>query len=264
MSTAAKYLSIFRANLRLNISSAMEYRFSFWSQVLFMILNNSFMLFFWWVFFDNFQLVRGWGFNDILLLYALSAGSFSIACIFAGNSILLGDIITKGELDFYLLLPLDPLFNALTSRIQVSAVGDLAFALALAPIALGLNPASLFFFLLLLLSGGMVLTAFFTFIGSLTFFWGHNRGFANLAHNAIITFATYPEPIFTGGVRLILYTLIPAAFVAHVPLGLLQQFTWDQALLLLAATLILTLLARWIFARGVKKYESGNLMVTRL
>ena len=264
MSTAVKYLSLLLMNLRLNISSAMEYRFSFWSQVLFMILNNIFLLFFWWVFFDNFPAVQGWGFNDILLLYALSAGSFGVASMFAGNSLHLGDTIANGELDFYLLLPVDPLFNAVTARMQVSAVGDLAFALVLAPIALGWNPISLLLFLLMLICGGLILTAFWTITGSLSFFWGHNQGIASLAANAIIMFSTYPEYIFTGAVRVMLFTLIPAAFVAHVPLSLLREFTWPKAAMMLGATLMIMLIARWSFALGVRKYESGNLMVTRL
>src|SRR5690554_7709035 len=79
MSTAAKYLSLLLRNVRLNLASAMEYRFSFWSQVLFMVLNNVFLLFFWWIFFANFQAVQGWGFKDILLLYALSAGACGLS-----------------------------------------------------------------------------------------------------------------------------------------------------------------------------------------
>jgi len=264
MFTVAKYFSLLVMNLRLNIASAMEYRFSFWSQVLFMILNNIFLLFFWWVFFNNFPAVQGWGFNDILLLYALSAGSFGVACMFAGNSLKLGEIIANGELDYYLLLPVDPMFNAVTSRMQVSAVGDLAFALVLGTIALGWNPISLLLFLLMLVCGGLVLTSFWTITGTLSFFWGHNQGFASLASNAILMFSTYPEYIFTGVVRLMLFTVIPAAFVAHVPLSLLREFTWPKAAMMLGATVIIILIARWSFALGVRKYESGNLMVTRL
>jgi|SRR5690554_3375242 len=264
MSTAAKYLSLLLRNVRLNLASAMEYRFSFWSQVLFMVLNNVFLLFFWWIFFANFQAVQGWGFKDILLLYALSAGAFGLSSMLAGNSLNLGEIIANGELDYYLLLPIDPLFNVTTSRMQVSAVGDLAFALALAPMALGWNPLALLLFVLMLFCGGLVLVSFWTIIGSLSFFWGHNRGFSALASNAIIMFSTYPEYIFTGVVRMLLFTIIPAAFVAHLPLSLLRDFTWNKVALILLATLTLTVLARWCFALGIRKYESGNLMVTRL
>lgn len=264
MFTAAKYFSLLLRNLRLNIASAMEYRFSFWSQVLFMILNNVFLLFFWWVFFANFQAVQGWVFKDILLLYALVSGSFGLACMLAGNSLKLGDTIANGELDYYLLLPVDPLFNAITSRMQVSAVGDLTFSLVLAPMALGWNPLALLLFLAMLVCGALVLVGFWTIIGTLSFFWGHNQGFASVAREAIVMFSTYPDYIFSGGIRIMLFTLIPAAFVTHVPLSLLRDFSWGKAGLILAVTMGITLLARGIFALGIRKYESGNLMVTRL
>lgn len=264
MSTVVKYFGLLIFNLRLNLASAMEYRFSFWSQVLFMLLNNTFLLFFWWVFFTNFPAVQGWTFRDILLLYSLVAGSFGIASLLGGNSLRLGDAIAQGELDFYLLLPVNPLFNVLTSRMQVSALGDLAFALVLAPLAVGANPANLLLLVLFLFCGGLVLVSFFTITGCLSFFWGHNQGVASLAQNAILLFATYPEYIFSGLVRMMLFTIIPAAFVAHVPLALLQEFQWPKLALLLAGVLAVTLLACRLFQLGLKKYESGNLMATRI
>lgn len=264
MSTAGKYLSLFFTNMRLNIASAMEYRFSFWSQVLFMILNDALLLFFWWVFFANFHAVRGWEFSHILLLYALSCGSYGLACTFAGNSLRLGEIIAKGELDFYLLLPVDPLFNLLTARMEVHALGDLVFALILAPLTLGWNPPGLAMFLVMLICGGLVLTGFWTMVGCLSFFWGHNQGFASVAQEAVVMFAMYPDHIFTGIVRSLLFTIIPAGFVTYLPVSLLRDFSWLKLAVLLAVALGFTLAARGLFALGARKYESGNLMVTRL
>ena len=50
-----------------------------------------------------------------------------------------------------------------------------------------------------------------------------------------------------------LFTLIPAAFVAHGPLSLLREFTWAKTAVMLAATLIIILTARWSSPWG-----SGN------
>lgn len=263
MSTAVKYLQLLFLNFRLNLSSAMEYRFSFWSQVLFMMLNNVFLLFFWWVFFANFPMVEGWQLKDVMLLNALGAGSYGVAAMMAGNSQKMGEIVAKGELDYYLLLPVDPLFNVITSRMSVAAVGDLAFAVILAGLVLK-NPISLLFFLLLILCGALTLAAFWSMAGCLSFFWGQSEGFSSLIREAILTFSLYPEYIFTGALRFMLFTLIPAAFVAHVPLALLRAFTWGRLGLLLLGVLAISLLARAVFAWGLKKYESGNLMVTRL
>ncbi|MTI96112.1 MAG: hypothetical protein FH749_11625 [Firmicutes bacterium] len=258
-----KYSDLLLLNFKLNLASAMEYRFSFWSQVLFMMLNNLFLLFFWWVFFSQFAL-PGWDMSDILLLYSLVSGSFGIAAMLAGNSTRLGEIIARGELDYYLLLPINPLFNVLTSRLQVSAAGDLAFALMLAPIALNFDLASVALFLALLCCGALVLTAFWTSAGCLSFFWGYSQGLASLVRDSVVMFSTYPEAIFSGGIRFMLFTIIPAGFVTHLPLTLLREFSWLRLGVLLAATALLLSLACWLFHAGLKRYESGNLMVTRV
>jgi ABC-2 type transport system permease protein len=66
-----------------------------------------------------------------------------------------------------------------------------------------------------------------------------------------------------GLLLLLLYTLIPAAFVGSVPAGLLDDFDWGQLAALVAFTAGITLVARWVFFWGLRRYESGNLVTVR-
>lgn len=72
------------------------------------------------------------------------------------------------------------------------------------------------------------------------------------------------EGIFKGGLRYILYTIIPSGFIVYVPAKVISKFN----ILLLAEVLVVTLL--WIiiayvmFYRDLKKYESGNLIINKL
>ena len=101
-------------------------------------------------------------------------------------------------------------------------------------------------------------------VGCLSFFWGYNQGFAGLAQEAVIMFATYPDYIFTGIVRSLLFTIIPAGFVTYLPVSLIRDFSWPKLAVMLAVATGFTLAARSLFALGVRRYESGNLLVTRL
>ena len=77
-------LALWKANLL----AAMEYRVAFLSQVVGMILNNALYFIFWVLFFDRFQEVRGWGLDEMLLLFGLVAtglGSQSAAAAPSGN-----------------------------------------------------------------------------------------------------------------------------------------------------------------------------------
>ena len=72
---------------------------------------------------------------------------------------------------------------------------------------------------------------------------------------------TLPEGIFSVTTRVVLYTLIPAGFVAYLPVRILDEFTLARVGLLLCFALALAVLARFVFYRGLKRYESGNLVV---
>jgi ABC-2 type transport system permease protein len=110
---------------------------------------------------------------------------------------------------------------------------------------------------------GLVMVSFGVLVGSLAFWVGNADNLASQAVNALITFGLYPIEIFPGAVQWLLYTLIPAAFVGSMPAGLLSDFSWGRLGLMLAFTAGLTLVARLVFQWGLRRYESGNLVVVR-
>lgn len=81
------------------------------------------------------------------------------------------------------------------------------------------------------------------------------------AINALITFGLYPVEIFPGVVRVLLYTLIPAAFVGSLPVSLLSDFNRGRLAVLLASTAGFVLAARGGLRLGtaaVRIGESGD------
>lgn len=65
----------------------------------------------------------------------------------------------------------------------------------------------------------------------------------------LITFSLFPEPLFGGVVRLVLFTLLPAGFVAYVPARLMKAPTAADALLLAAMTAVYALIRHRIRTR---------------
>src|SRR5512136_1710109 len=104
-----------------NLSSAMEYRASFISQVIGMILNDGIYFVFWLVFFDRFKQVQGWGMSDMVLLFAIITTGFGLAFALFGNALTLAELIEKGKIEYYLALPREVLLNVLASRSSLSA-----------------------------------------------------------------------------------------------------------------------------------------------
>ena len=249
--------------LRHNLMSAMAYRGAFLLQVFGMMLNNTMLLFFWWVLFNRLPTLQGWGLADVMTLYGIVAFGFGAATVVCGNAFLVARVIASGDLDYYLALPADPLVHLLVSRMSLSAWGDLFFGLA---VFLAAEPGQwgrLPLFLLLGLLAGLILVGFSVLVGSLAFWIGNADNLAAQAINALITFSLYPIEIFSGAVRVLLYTLIPAAFVGSVPARLLSDFDWGRLAMLTAFTTGTILAARGIFQWGLRNYESGNLVTVR-
>ena len=58
-------------------------------------------------------------------------------------------------------------------------------------------------------------------------------------------FATYPDGIFKGITKILLYTIIPVGIINYIPVKLLIEFDIRLFLLVMLATVVLTTLAFW-------------------
>jgi ABC-2 type transport system permease protein len=221
------------------------------------------LLFFWWVLFERLPSLRGWDLTQVVALYGVMATGFGLATVVCGNATRLAWIVASGDLDYYLALPADPLVHLLVSRMSLPAWGDALFGLlAFLAIAPG-RWAQLPLFLLLSLITAAIFVAFAVLTGSLAFWLGTAQNLAMQLNNALLTFGLYPVDVFPPLVRALLYTLIPAAFVGSIPVGLLTDFCWARLAGLVAFATALLLVARLVFAWGLRRYESGNLVRVR-
>ncbi|NLM24808.1 MAG: hypothetical protein GX208_01635 [Firmicutes bacterium] len=265
MLTAAKKLfSFIGIYLKTNLQAAMEYRGSFINQVLFMILNNAMLLFFWWILFDKIDAINGWNFTNVLLLYALASGSFACQALLFGGSFQISNMIANGHLDYYLALPKPTLLHVLISRSSASAWGDLIFSILVFWIAIDGDLSKLIWFPIFFFTGGLVMTSFAILAHSLSFWLGHSSGLASQLYEALLSFSLYPEGIFSASVRIILYGIIPAAFVSYIPVGIISGWQSYGIVIVPIYSLALALFARWVFYKGLKRYESGNLIVVQV
>ena len=80
----------------------------------------------------------------------------------------------------------------------------------------------------------------------------------------MINFATYPGTIFKGGVKLILYTIIPVGIANYMPVDIILNFNIRKLIYIIAFTTMIIILAFVIFNKGLKRYSSSNLMSSRV
>ncbi len=249
---------------RTNLASAMEYRVSFLMQAVGMAINDVFFLFFWWMVFQQSSSLGGYGFRDVMSIWALSASTFGFLHIFFGNVRKMNALVQSGELDIFLLQPRDPYIHAHTARMNFSAWGDFGYAVLLFIGISGLHPLKWLLFLLFTVGGALLLGAVLSTVDALVFFWGDSSGVTRLVTEFMLNFSLYPESIFRPGVKWIIYTVLPTAFVVFIPYKVIQHFNLPVCLGVFALDIVAVLLARQVFKAGLKRYASGNRMGARM
>lgn len=253
-----KELKFLLAVWKANLLSVMEYRISFIMQALGMMLNDFMYFAIWIIFFDRFKEVRGWGIGDMYITYGVLASAFGLVALLFGNAFNLSEIINKGRLDYYLSFPRPVLLHTVSSRMISSGMGDFTYGFISYALSGYYTWDGFLRFILATLLAATVFAAFLILVQSLSFWLGMMTNLTSLMLNAMITFGIYPTTLFDGYAKLILFTLIPAAFMGAVPAEFIRAFTWQSLAELLLGAVVFLILAVTIFRLGLKRYESGS------
>ena len=236
----------------------MEYRVAFLTQSIGMILNDGVYFLIWVIFFDRFKDIRGWQLTDMFIVFGISAGAFGLAGMLFGNAFNLGEIIVNGRLDYYLSFPRPTLLHVLAGRAVPSGLGDFLYGFISFFMSGQFSLDSLVRFLLALLLATIVFVSFLIIVQSLTFWLGTGDTLTGMAINAMVTFALYPITLFNNAAKLILFLVIPAAFMGAVPAGFVKNFSWMLLCQMCLAAVGFLALALLIFGLGLRRYESGS------
>ena len=258
------YARFLAAAFAVNVKSTLEYRVNFLLQFFGMMLNNAAFAAFWVVLIARTGNVGGYGFSDVMLVWAFVSTSFGLAHILFGNVRQLGRIIMEGGLDVYLLQPKDVWINALASKTIVSAWGDFAYGFIVLAMTTGADPERWALFVALVIPGALIFAATFAAAESLAFFIGNSSAISSALTEFMLSFSLYPEGIYGSGMRWMLYTIVPSGFVAFMPLRIFKALDWRLAPVLFLIAVAYVWLSYALFNMGLRRYESGNRMDARV
>mgnify|MGYP000960667859 CR=1 FL=1 len=226
-----------------------------------MMVNDAVWVVFWLLFFDRVKSMRGWDADSMMLLQAVlvTAGGLTLG-LFA-NARRIGQLATDGGLDEALSLPVPTLAYLLVRRVDPVNLGDVAFGLLLFAVLGNPTPRRAAVFVVVVLAACTILTGFLVLTGSLSFFIGRNEG-GELAFHAMVLLGSYPVDVFGGWARVVLFTVVPAAFVAAVPARLVAGFDTGRAIGLGTAAVVMAAAAILTFRAGLRRYTSGSAWTT--
>ena len=260
-------MKIFFSIWKYSFLSVIAYRTSFLMQSGFMILNDIFFLYIWYLFFQRFHTIGGLTFEQYIPLFAFFGILYALAHIFAEWYEHINRKIRDGALDSELLLPGALLPRLLLSSVSASAIGDLIFSIAVLFILTPniVTPFFLFKFLVMGIFGAITFLSATIVYHSLAFFMRSSERIADNSGDVILGPSFYPQSIFEGSVLKIIYlTVFPTFFITYYPYNfLMNSMDMNSLLLTIIGSIFFAAFASFVFYRGLRRYESGNIVQVR-
>jgi len=260
LASTARFLG---ALLGTSVKESFANRGSFWIQAVGMFLNDVIWIAVWGIFFARFDHLGGWTFDDMVALYAVTAGAVGLAVITGAGVRDLARTITEGSLDVFLVQPKPVLLHALGSKTSAAGWGDLANCVLLLAVTGQGRLAAVPWVIVGAMAGAVVFLSIGVIVHSLAFWLGSMQVLARQVWAFTITFSLYPESIFPGALRVLLYTAIPAAFIGWFPSGLVRAFSLEGLAWCLGGAVVFPLAAAAVFHLGLRRYASGNRVEVR-
>lgn len=249
--------------IKYNIMRQMTNKVTFITNIVFMILNNAGFIVQWIILFSLKDEIGGYTIKEVILLWGLAASIFGVAHILFNKAFEISDLIINGKLDTFLVQPKNVFLSVISSDTSISAIGDLIYGYICLAIY-GITIKNLILFTIFTITGAIILTAFSSIVGSLSFWIVKGDILADSLNSIMVNFATYPGTIFKKGIRMLLYTLIPVGIANYMPVDIILEFNFGNFMYVISFTILILILAFVVFNKGLKRYSSSNLMCSRI
>ena len=250
------------ALLGTSVRAALAERGAFIMRAAFMALNNGIFFTFWIVLLWRVPRIRGYELGDIALLYGVVAVAHGLAVFVAGGIQHLARTIDDGELDALLAQPKPTLLYAIGLRSSPAGLGDVVSGLVMIALSGRTSLPGIPLVIAAGLAGAVVLTATCVMLHSAAFWLGRTEAASRQLYETTLLFSLYPDTLFTGPLRWILFTLIPAGFVGYLPADLIGTPSLEVAAAIALGVTGYAGAAAWVFERGLRTYSSGSRFAT--
>lgn len=222
-----------------------------------------------YIIFSNVDVLGGLDFAGVALVFALAHLAFSVADLTVGHLDTLPTYLRTGTLDAFLLRPLPVLAQLITSDISLRRLGRTSIALLILTVALPMNdidwtPARVALLVVAPLAGAAIFAALFVAAAASQFWLVEGQEFASAFTYGGNYAASFPASVFALPMRVFFTFVVPAGFVAYLPVlvlldlpgpvGLPQWLGWCSPVA--AVALWCAALAGW--RAGLRHYSGAG------
>jgi ABC-2 type transport system permease protein len=264
MRTLRAYFDLLLAYMRVNWRASLEYRTNFIFESILSVVEVGMYLFYWRIFLSISSGIPGISYEQLAALVVFNHIIYGGAdTLMAGQVWEAGAQIVKGQLDIFLVQPKSAIFQLFFSGAQPMRALQILVGVIVYFFFVPLTLVNVLLLIFGLVTGTLIFTSWVIAIHSITFRLGNSVVIYKLL-SVILHFAKKPTSIFSFVIRFILYTIIPAAYIGAVQSQ--QVFAAEVPVLfgLAALAVVSPVVAAMIFRRGMRLYESGNLIGIRM
>ena len=266
------YLKLYGHFIRFSFARSSAFRFEFWTRVCMDLMYYAVGIGFYKLLFFQTTSLVGWSEAEALVFVGLYLLLDALQMVFiANNTWWFPVLVTRGDLDYYLVRPVSTLFFVSLRDIGVASIVNVIAALGIVLWALNNLSASavpgLYTGMSLwqaIITGILLLNGVFLFyclrwLFIMPIFWSQTgRGLDNLFWQMHVLLER-PDGIYRGVFRLLLVTVVPFGLMASFPARIaLDGFSWGIVAHSLGASVWMFTLLLFIWKRALRGYSSAS------
>jgi ABC-2 type transport system permease protein len=264
----ARYLRLFAAFARFGLASEMAFRANFLVKLLVEVLWLGILLVFYWKLFENTSSIAGWSRSEYFFFvgchYALAG---IVETFFLTNCTEFAELVRSGDLDMYLLKPIDEQFLISCRWIDWSTLPNVLQGVAIMTIALVVmdwtfDPLRLGLFLLVFACGCALAYSFLLMLSCTAVWLVRNQNLMEMWW-LFTTLMRYPRAIYQGAwaqpFGWFFTFIIPVLIVVNVPADtLVKAFEPRFIVWTIVSALAMLAVSRRFFRRALQSYRSAS------
>lgn len=259
-----RYLRLYLHFLQFSFSKAMEFRLDFTFRIIMDVIYYIVNILLFKVLFLHTNLIGGWTEEQMMIFVAsyLLVDAINMTIV-ATNLWWFPTYINRGDLDYYLIRPVSPLFFLSLREFSANSFMNivLAGAFFIYSIASYSEPFTLFQLLGLfaLLINGCFIYYCIQMLMVIPVFWTQSpRGFIDLFYSLGIAMER-PDRIFKGWLRVLFTVILPFALIASYPAKFfIEGLETIDLIHIFSVSLGLGLLLFFIWKKALQSYSSAS------
>jgi ABC-2 type transport system permease protein len=264
-----RYLRLLLAFARYGLAREMAFRANFVAKVAVEVLWLFILLAFYKTVFAKTPSVAEWPEAQYLFfLGCFFAMEGIIETFFMSNCAEFANLVRSGDLDFFLLKPIDEQFLITCRDLDWSTFPNFFMGAALMVVALfqmgwQFDPLRVLVFLLVFVCGTILAYSFMLMLTSTSVWFVRNQSLMEMWW-LFTSLMRYPREIYVGPwaspLGLFFTFVIPILIVVNVPAHVMVKALDEPAMIafMLGATAVFLVLSRWFFRFSLGKYRSAS------